>query len=172
MAPKVRLLHERLAAVVSQLRHGEMIYIADAGSGTSAASLVPLSPLVEIIDVAIAPELPTVNDVVSVLWDVGDFEAAIVTEDMPDANPPGHTFVANLAGHGNVHQMRYLPEFYELRNRVKVFIQTGDYSVHGNVVLVAGYPSPPIPLRWLASPTWFQDLPREDPDTDRHSVWG
>ena len=44
MAPKVRLLHERLAAVVSQLRHGEMVYIADAGSGTSAASLVPLSP--------------------------------------------------------------------------------------------------------------------------------
>ena len=167
MAPKPRLLHERLAAVVSHLRHGEMIYVADAGSGTSPASLVPLSPQVEIIDVAIAPGLPTVSDLLAILWGVGDFEAAIVTEDMPHANPQSHALVTNLAGTDNVHHMRYLPEFYELRDRAKVFIQTGDYAVHGNVVLVAGYPSPPIPLDWLTSPTWFQELPREDLDTQR-----
>ncbi len=49
---------------------------------------------------------------------------------------------------------------------MKVFVQTGDYSVHGNVVLVAGYPSPPIPLNWLTSPTWFEDLPTAPPSTD------
>jgi D-ribose pyranase len=167
MAPKRRLLHERLAAVVSQLRHGEMIYLADAGSGTSPASLVPLAPQVEIVDVAIAPGLPTVTDLVAILWEVGDFEAAIVTEDMADANPQGHALVADLAGADNVHHIRYLPEFYELRDRAKVFIQTGDYAVHGNVVLVAGYPSPPIPLTWLTSPTWFDELPREGFDTQR-----
>lgn len=158
MAPKTRLLHERLAAVVSQMRHGEMIYIADAGSGTSPASLVPLSPQVEIIDVAIAPGLPTTKDLIAVLTEVGDFEAAIVTKEMVTANPEGHAFVSNLFGGSNIHEMRYLPDFYHLRDRVKVFIQTGDYAVHGNVVLVAGYPSPPIPVSWLTSSAWFEEM--------------
>ncbi len=98
MAPKTRLLHERLAAVVSQLRHGEMIYVADAGSGTSSASLVPLSPQVETIDLGIAPGLPSVGDLLSVLCEVGDFEAAIVTEDMVTANPEARKFVSALVG--------------------------------------------------------------------------
>ena len=158
MAPKVRLLHERLAAVVSQLRHGEMVYIADAGSGTSAASLVPLSPQVETIDLGIAPGLPSVGDLLSVLCEAGDFEAAIVTEDMIRTNPEGRKLVSELVGEENVHELRYLPEFYQLRDRVKVFVQTGDYSVHANTILVAGYPSPPIPLKWLTSPTWLLEL--------------
>ncbi|MDA2893285.1 D-ribose pyranase [Mycolicibacterium sp. BiH015] len=155
---KIRLLHARLAAVVSQLRHGEMLYIADAGSGTSPASLVPLADQVEVIHVGIAPGLPTVRDVVSVLWEVGDFEAAIITEDMRTAYPAGHESIRALVGEAHVHEMRYLPDFYRLRDRVKVFIQTGDYSVHANIVLVAGYPSPPIPLNWLTSSTWLDEL--------------
>lgn len=158
MAAKTRLLHARLAAVVSQLRHGEMVYVADAGSGTSPASLVPLAEHVEVIDLGIAPGLPTVTDLVSILWQVGDFEAAIVTEDMPSAHPDGFRVISDLAGENAVHQMRYLPEFYRLRDRTKVFIQTGDYAVHANVVLVAGYPSPPIPLHWLTSSTWLDEL--------------
>lgn len=158
MTVKTRLLHSRLAAEVSQLRHGEMVYIADAGSGTSAASLVPLSPQVQTIDLGIAPGLPTVSDVAAVLCAVGDFEAAIVTEDMKTAFPQGRSAMEELVGQGNVHELPYLPDFYHLRDRVKVFVQTGDYAVHANVILVAGYPSPPIPLRWLTSPTWFQEL--------------
>jgi D-ribose pyranase len=156
MAPKVRLLHERLAGVVSQLRHGEMIYVADAGSGSSPAALVPLSPEVERIDVAIAPGLPTVPDLVSVLWEVGDFETAIVTEDMRNAYPEGKALLDTLVGESNVWEMRYLPDYYLLRDRVKVFVQTGDYAVHGSVILVAGYPSPVIPLKWLTSSDWFR----------------
>lgn len=158
MPAKTRLLNARLAAVVSQLRHGEMVYIADAGSGSSPASLVPLAERVEVIDLGIAPGLPTVRDLVEVLWEVGDFEAAIVTEDMKAAHPEGHGFVCELAGAENVHELRYLPDFYRVRDRVKVFVQTGDYSVHANVVLVAGYPSPPIPLTWLTSSTWLEEM--------------
>ena len=43
MKPKKRILHERLAAVVASLRHGEMLFIADAGSGTSSKALYPVS---------------------------------------------------------------------------------------------------------------------------------
>lgn len=153
-----RLLNARLAAVCATLRHGEMVYVADAGSGTHAKSLVPLAENVEVIDLGVVTGVPSVADLIPVLCEVGDFEAAVVTEDMKRANPEGHALVCSLFGEANVHEMRYLPEFYGLRDRVKVFVQTGDYAVHGNVVLVAGYPSPAIPLEWLTSDTWLADL--------------
>lgn len=162
---KTRLLHERLAAIVSTLRHGEMVYIADAGSGTSGASLVPLAADVEIIDIAVFTGCPSVAQLLPVLWQVGDFEAAFVTENMRQANPVARELVQSLTGPEHIHELRYLPEFYDLRNRCKVFIQTGDYGVHSNVILVAGYPSPPIPVNWLTNPHWFEDL-RNDQNKD------
>jgi D-ribose pyranase len=87
---------------------------------------------------------------------------------MARANPAGRALVADLFGEANVHEMRYLPDFYRVRDRVKVFVQTGDYAVHANVVLVAGYPSPVIPLEWLTSPTWLEDLAAAAPATVGH----
>lgn len=157
---KRRLLNPRLAALCATLRHGEMIYVADAGSGTHSKSLVPLADDVEHIDLGVVTGVPSLADLLPVLCDAGDFEAAIVTEDMPRANPEGHQLVESLFGAANVHLMRYLPDFYLLRDRVKAVVQTGDYAVHANVVLVAGYPSPAIPLDWLTSSEWFEALGR------------
>jgi D-ribose pyranase len=111
----------------------------------------------------VATGVPTVPDLVGALAAAGDFEAAFVTEDMVKANPDGRQQVVDLFGEENVHEMRYLPDFYRLRDRVKAFIQTGDYGVHANVVLVAGYPSPVIPVEWLTSPDWLDrlDAPQE-----------
>ncbi len=49
---KRRILNEKLAAIVASLRHGEMIFIADAGSGTAQKALYPLSPDVEYLDLS------------------------------------------------------------------------------------------------------------------------
>ena len=37
---KKRILNKELAEVVAQIRHGEMLFIADAGSGTSSKALI------------------------------------------------------------------------------------------------------------------------------------
>lgn len=44
---KKRILNKELAEVVAQIRHGEMLFIADAGSGTSAKALYPLDSSVQ-----------------------------------------------------------------------------------------------------------------------------
>lgn len=155
---KSRLLNPRLASLCATLRHGEMLYVADAGSGTHSKSLVPLAEDVEYIDLGVVTGVPSLADLLPVMRDVGDFEAAIITDDMQSANPDGHKLVESLFGPDSVHTMRYLPDFYQLRDRVKAVVQTGDYAVHANVVLVAGYPSADIPIEWLTSPAWFTDL--------------
>ena len=155
---RTRLLNERLAAVVATLRHGEMIFLADAGSGTHPSSLVPLAADVERLDLGIAPGVPSIRDLVTAITAAGDIEGAIVTEDMRNAWPEGRTFLDETFGPDHVHELTYLPDFYLVRDRVKLFVQTGDYNVHANVILIGGYPSPEIPMKWLVSSDWRTEL--------------
>lgn len=157
---KQRLLHQRLAALVADLRHGEMIYVADAGSGSGPKAVVPLAPDVEVIDLGVATNVPTVLDVLRPLVEVGDFEAAIIPKEMTSVNPVGHRSVSELFGE-NVIEVDYLPDLYQLRDRCKAFVQTGDYGLLANVILVGGYPSPNIRLDWLKSQDWYFELIRD-----------
>lgn len=146
---KRRILNERLAAIVASIRHGEMLFIADAGSGTSEKALYPLSPDVEYLDLEAVTGSPSFQDIVATLAEVGDFEGAIVTDLMPQLNERDYKFVIDLFGKENVHEVPYIPNYYELRDRCKAVVQTGDYGVHAQAILIAGYPSDDIPMEWL-----------------------
>lgn len=146
---KKRILNERLAAIVASVRHGEMLFIADAGSGTSAKALYPLDPSVEYLDLEAVTGSPSFQDIVSTLVEVGDFEGAIVTDLMPELNPKDYSFLAGLLGEKNIHIVPYIPKYYQLRDRCKAVVQTGDYGVHAQAILIAGYPSEDIPMEWL-----------------------
>lgn len=95
---KKRILNARLAAIVAGIRHGEMLFIADAGSGTSTQALYPLSPDVEYLDLEAVTGSPSFQDIVSTLVEVGDFEAAIVTDLMPQVNQKDYSFLTGLLG--------------------------------------------------------------------------
>ena len=146
---KKRIFNESLAAIVASIRHGEMLFIADAGSGTSEKALYPLSPDVEYLDLEAVTGSPGFQDIVSTIVEVGDFEGAIITDLMPKLNHKDYDFIVNLMGKENVHEIPYIPDYYELRDRCKAVIQTGDYGVHAQAILIAGYPSDDIPMDWL-----------------------
>lgn len=146
---KKRILNERLAAIVASIRHGEMLFIADAGSGTSQKALYPLSPDVEYLDLEAVTGSPSFQDIVSAIVEVGDFEGAIITDQMPKLNQKDYRFLADLMGEENIHEIPYIPDYYELRDRCKAVIQTGDYGIHAQAILIAGYPSDDIPMEWL-----------------------
>ena len=116
---KRRILNARLAAIVASIRHGEMLFIADAGSGTSSKALYPLSPDVEYLDLEAVTGSPSFQDIVSTLVEVGDFEAAIVTDLMPQVNKKDYSFLVGLLGEENITQVNYIPEYYQLRDRCK-----------------------------------------------------
>ncbi len=146
---KKRILNKELASLVAQIRHGEMIFIADAGSGTSSKALYPLDPSVQYIDLEAVTGVPSMQDIVDVIVDVGDFEGAIVTEDMIELNQKDYLFLVNKFGEENIHVMHYIPEYYQMRDRCKAVVQTGDYGVHAQCILIAGYSSDDIPMEWL-----------------------
>lgn len=146
---KKRILNERLAAIVASLRHGEMLFIADAGSGTSEKALYPLSKDMEYLSLEAVTGAPSFQAVVSTLVEVGDFEGAIVTDIMPTVNQVDYNFVVSTFGAEHIHKSPYIPEYYQLRDRCKAVIQTGDYGIHAQAILIAGYPSDAIPMEWL-----------------------
>ena len=147
--PKKRILNERLAGIVASLRHGEMLFIADAGSGTSSKAMYPLNSDVKYLNLGVVTGSPSFQDVVSTIVECGDIEGAIVTEDMEQLNTKDFKFINNLLGSSNIHSMHYIPEYYQMRDRCKAVIQTGDYGVHAQAILIAGYPSADIPIEWL-----------------------
>ncbi|WP_294578482.1 RbsD/FucU domain-containing protein [uncultured Thomasclavelia sp.] len=146
---KKRILNERLAAIVATIRHGEMLFIADAGSGTSEKALYPLDPSVEYLDLGVVTGSPSFKDVFTTLIECGDFEGAIVTENMLAENQAAYQVVEDSLGKENIHVMHYIPEYYQMRDRCKAVIQTGDYGIHSQAILIAGYPSADIPMQWL-----------------------
>ena len=58
-------------------------------------------------------------------------------------------YLLKLFGKENIHVMHYIPEYYQMRDRCKAVVQTGDYGVHAQAILIAGYPSADIPMEWL-----------------------
>lgn len=146
---KRRILNERLAAIVASIRHGEMLFIADAGSGTSRQALYPLNPDVEYLDLEAVTGSPSFQDIAGTLIEVGDFESAIVTDVMPEVNEKDYKFLTETLGEENITLIPYIPDYYQLRDRCKAVIQTGDYGKHAQAILVAGYSTDKIPMEWL-----------------------
>lgn len=159
---KRRILNKELAALVANIRHGEMIFIADSGSGTCKQALYPLDPDVQYIDLEAVTGEPTFEGIVRTLAEAGDFEGAIVTEDMPDQNPKDYGVLVELFGKEKVREINYAPEYYELRNRCRAVVQTGDIGVHAQAVLIAGYPSADIALDVLLGKKKFTTIPKKD----------
>ena len=102
------------------------------------------------------------EDIVRTLVEAGDFEGAIVTEDMPDQNPKDYGTLVELFGETKIHQINYIPEYYELCDRCKAVVQTGDIGIHAQAVLIAGYPSADIPLDVLLGKEKAATIPKKD----------
>ena len=68
---KRRILNKELAALVAQIRHGEMIFIADAGSGTSPKAIYPLDSSVQYIDLEAVTGSPSFHDIFTTLKECG-----------------------------------------------------------------------------------------------------
>lgn len=126
-----RLFNQQLSAVVTGLRFGELVVIADAG--------LPVPAGVPTLDLALTDGVPSVRDVLGVLSDELVLHEVVVAAE---------TRVVNVSVTGAVQELvvargiglREVPhdDIEEMLPTAKLIVQTGETTPYGNVLLFGG----------------------------------
>lgn len=125
------LLNGRLAAVVTTLRHGEAIVVADAG--------LPVPPGTETLDLAIVAGLPSTIQVVSALRDNLVLLEVRIASEMSAVNQALRRELLDLfAGTELIREVGHVEGIESQLGSARLVVQTGEVSPYGNVVLVGG----------------------------------
>lgn len=129
MQRKGQLLNARLAGAIVRLGHGDRVVVTDAG--------LPLPWTVETVDLSVVPGLPTLEQILGVIMDELQVEAAFVAEEFERASPAVYEPVARLLKGCEVRAVRHA-ELEGMLPEVKLIVRTGQCSHYSNVILVAG----------------------------------
>jgi len=134
---KGRLLNADISAVVSRLGHTDMLTIADAG--------LPIARNTPRIDLALTQGTPGFMQVVEVVTQEMQVEAAILAEEVKQHNPELHK---KLLKHleqlqqqqGNTISVSYLSHeaFKQCTTESRAVIRSGECSPFANIILCAG----------------------------------
>ncbi len=126
-----RLFNQQLSAVVTGLRFGEVIVVADAG--------LPVPPGVATLDLALTDGVPSVRDVVGVLRQELVIEEVVVAAEMRVVNPSVTAAVQELIVDEGI-TLREIPhdDIEAMLPQAKLIVQTGETTPYGNVLLSGG----------------------------------
>ncbi len=131
MHRNARILNGRLAEVITTLRYGESIVVADAG--------LPLPAGTPTIDLALVPGQPTTRQVVAAIkGDCVVLEVRIASQ-ASTVNPGLRTdMLALFDGLDVVREVDHMEGIEAELTRTRMVVQTGEVSPYGNVVLIGG----------------------------------
>lgn len=135
---EVGILNAEIAYAISRLGHMDEMIICDAG--------FPTPKNVEVIDISLAPNKPTVLEVIDELLKYFSVEKVILAHETKETGPTrfsemAHRFQQDV-------EVETIPHS-ELKRRsrdVKVIIRTGDFTAYSNILLVSG-----------AGPRWYTE---------------
>lgn len=127
---KTGILNPDINALLSRVRHTNLLVIADRG--------FPFWPMLETIDLSLVDGVPTVLQVLTAIRPNFSIGEAVMAREFRDHNPPGivDQFATALVGIS----VRYEPHA-TLKQRVPSaigLIRTGDTIQYANMILVSG----------------------------------
>ena len=128
---KIGILHREHSDVIASLGHLELIVISDAG--------LPDSPNARRVELALAPDLPTVTQVLEILLQEALFEKISFAEEQLSASPKFHEHLKTITGNIPLEALPHYDGFKPLAERAGVHIRTGDFTPYANLVLTAGW---------------------------------
>ena len=128
---KTGILHRELSDVIASLGHLDLIVISDAG--------LPVSPNARRVELALAPDLPTVTQVLEILLQEALFEKISFAEEQLSASPKFHEHLKTITGNIPLEALPHYDGFKPLAERAGVHIRTGDFTPYANLVLTAGW---------------------------------
>lgn len=127
---KGRIFHPDLSKAVATLGHGDLLFVTDAGYPTPSDE--------RRIDLAIAPNLPELRPILSLLQEVLFLEKVIIAEEMEQYNPRLHDWILATFVETEVQQVPHKPDLADTARTAKFFVRTGALDPWGNVGLVVG----------------------------------
>lgn len=127
---EVGILNGAIDAALNRQGHMDLMMVVDAG--------FPVPDHVELIDIALRPDTPTVPEVLAELAKVHSVEKLVVAAETRRHNPS--YFQALCAGPWPNAEMEVIPhtELKQRSHEVKTIIRTGDFTAWANVLLVSG----------------------------------
>ena len=127
---EVGIINRDIAAVISEQGHGDLLMITDAGFA------IPLE--VEVIDLSLTENVPTVLDVLDELKKFYSVEKMIMSKETKEVSPTHFKKVSEVYGKNMDVETIEHTELKKLSHHVKAVIRTGDFTAYANVILVSG----------------------------------
>ena len=141
------ILNTELLKVVSDMGHGNMLFVVDRGFP------FPTHDLTKKVDVAVGYNIPRFLDVVKVILEDLEIERAIIANETETVSPNVYKELTQvfreIKNKGNPVFIDKIPheKFKHLGLRgaeegeeVKAIVRTGEFTPYSNVILVSGVP--------------------------------
>ncbi|RKD28539.1 D-ribose pyranase [Lacrimispora algidixylanolytica] len=127
---KTGILHPQLARVMAELRHMDMLVIADAG--------LPIPKGVERVDLGWKPGCPKYLEVLEEIEKYMITEKAIFAKEALIVSPELHEKSLALLPKGI--PVEYIPhkELKKMTEEAKAIVLTGEFTGYTNVILISG----------------------------------
>jgi D-ribose pyranase len=124
------IINRELAGILSRQGHGDWLMVTDAGFA------IPKD--VEVLDISLAENMPSVPDVLAILRKFFSVEKMILAKQTSDRNPSLFGRIIESFG-GNVEiELVDHATLKKISQKSKSIIRTGDFTAFGNVILVSG----------------------------------
>lgn len=144
---KSGILNTELLQVVSDMGHGNMLFIVDRGFP------FPVHDLTKKVDLAVGYNLPKFLDVVKVVLNDLEIEKVIIADETETVSPDVYKelikIFEDINNKGNAIVIEKIPheKFKHLGLRgaeegeeVKAIVRTGEFTPYSNIILVSGVP--------------------------------
>ena len=127
---EIGFLNGQIDAALTRQGHMDLMMVVDAG--------FPVPDHVELIDVALKGDVPTVPDLLEELKKVHSVEKLVLAEETRKHNPGYFDRVTSDYWPSAAIEVMPHDELKQRSHEVKTIIRTGDFTAWANVILVSG----------------------------------
>lgn len=121
------ILNPQLNRIISEMGHGDMLIIADAG--------LPIPREVERIDLALKCGTPSFKEVLQAVFSELQIEEAYVAKEIKEKNTKTLNLISSI-----IEEVKFISheELKELSKQARAIIRTGECSPYANIILISG----------------------------------
>lgn len=135
-----KLLNAELSHAIASMGHGDLMIVCDAG--------FPIPPHVWRIDLALVPDVPDLETVLSAISEALITERVAYATEMVDNNPPLIEKVKRLFAAAEHSTLPHEQILNVMAAQAKVIVRSGAFDPWGNILLYSGVDVP----QWFSKP--------------------